>query len=209
MSNFYTQINITSIQQFTSYADENCYSDPNKACDHGEHCLDPDYETSEPEPRQYHHKNLANIFWRISYPDVSQAFKIAFIGHTVCSQSACKDQGRAPWGLASPRYGFLAVADHRSDVDELITLIHEFGHLIGALDHYGINGWTTEYFNDEQIANAEFHRNCLFGEEHESMRELTDLVICPGCQELIHDKIYSICQGDQEGSGDDDYIELT
>ena len=125
---------------------------------------------------------------------------------TVCSAAACNGDGSIPWGLSSPLYGLAAVADHRSVEDELITLIHEFGHLVGAPDHYGGSGDSTQSMNDSNVANAEFYTNCLYGESQEDIRELSQVFFCPGCRELMHNDIVTIQQGEQGGDDNDDRV---
>ncbi len=114
--------------------------------------------------------------------------------------------GSIPWGLSSPLYGLAAVADHRSVEDELITLIHEFGHLVGAPDHYGGSGDSTQSMNDSNVANAEFYTNCLYGESQEDIRELSQVFFCPGCREFMHNDIVTIQQGEQGGDDNDDRV---
>ena len=91
----------------------------------------------------------------------------------------------------------------------MITLIHEFGHIVGALDHYGGGSCDSTETIEDKYPGKDFDEYCLFGENQENIRSMADLTICSGCRELMHDKIFIIRQGNQEGSEDDDHIQLT
>ena len=73
-------------------------------------------------------------------------------------------------------------------VDELKTVVHEFGHMFGAPDHYGeLNASNTENLQTKK-PDYRFNQFCIYGEKK---KDATDtLTICEGCQRSIRQNIY-------------------
>lgn len=201
LTNFYVRINHSEPEKFLSYADAECSSTPDDICEecknarcfYSQVLIDGTLQLSE-----YHHKSITNIAMRIPFPDTSQTFKIAFIGHTVCDYSngvGCTYEAngtQTTFGITYKELGLALVVDHRSEDSELLTLIHEFGHLFGALDHYGgtYSPSTDEML--EQDPSKPFARNCLYGEYGINWCCLNDVVICEACANMIYEGTHNI-----------------
>ena len=71
-----------------------------------------------------------------------------------------------------------------TDARELASAVHEFGHLIGAKDHYGNGKPSTENVNDA-IGENLFNRYCIYGEEHGNQNVLNNIQICEGCRMVL------------------------
>ena len=67
-----------------------------------------------------------------------------------------------------------------------MALVHEFGHLLGAKDHYGVKDKTTEAVNDyleESLGTNQacFSSNCIYGENKDSIAP----TLCDGCRRVV------------------------
>lgn len=84
----------------------------------------------------------------------------------------------------------VCVSDRKGSFDhETFTLIHEFGHFFGAIDHYGSTyecPKTTQDMIDEY--NLEFSEVCIYGGNKE---ELDEIKVCEGCRQLINNQFVS------------------
>ena len=69
-------------------------------------------------------------------------------------------------------------------VGETKTLIHEFGHLYSAPDHYGQSQISTGEINSETDGDH-FNSFCIYGEEKENPEVLENFTICDGCKARI------------------------
>ena len=74
--------------------------------------------------------------------------------------------------------------DHISLASSKVTTVHEFGHLIGAKDHYGNGKPSTEAVNGAMGENL-FNRYCIYGEEHGNQNVLNNIQICEGCRMVL------------------------
>lgn len=87
----------------------------------------------------------------------------------------------------------VCVSDRKGSFDhETFTLIHEFGHLYGAEDHYGdryAGSKTTAELEEEYNYNLDFDNDCIYGADKESLIDPEDMKVCDGCRELIESGI--------------------
>ena len=171
--------------KFTSYADS-CSTSPTAVCSHS---TDSDcansvfYLDGRIALQSYHHNNITNILGRISLPDMSKTFKMAYIGHSTCAVVSGEHALNPYAGLSYSELGICSVMKFTSVESETKTMVHEFGHIYGAPDHYGYGTPTT----DEMIATTgyAFNRNCIYGEYKDTESVVTNLTICNGCIEYV------------------------
>ncbi len=183
LTNFGIWITCSSPKVFSSYADIYCSASPTQPCTHASNADCTDYGT-------YHHKNIYNIFSNIAVPDTSSTLKVAFVGHDTC----CEDKNNLTShpsnpinGLANETLGLAMITNFSSSDSEAKTLIHEFGHLYGVIDHYGSTDGSilsTEQMNISQNT-TKFSKTCIYGENREQDSVLDDFAICEGCSEII------------------------
>jgi hypothetical protein len=181
-------ISYSTPYNFTSYADANCYADPDTPCDHGT-CTNSDVnEAYEVILESNHHKNLYNILLRLSSPAAGYDRKIAFIGHNCCVSTINghvinnTETAGGIWGMAY-KYGKIAVvADHISETHELTVFIHETGHLYGIPDHYDYGCPSTDQMNE---GGGRYSENCIYGENKDNSEIQETLTICDGCKDSV------------------------
>ena len=79
------------------------------------------------------------------------------------------------------------VMDFRSEAGERSTVVHEFGHLFDAPDHYGsasLNIPSTAQKNSETGGDS-FNVQCIYGENKDTSYVQENLIICDGCKAVI------------------------
>ena len=196
-------VNFLPPTQFTSLADR-CGTGIETLCTHGTCKNFSPSETIPEDSLEYHHKNSHNMLYSIPTPEQGdgnpQFYRLAFTGHKLC-QSTSNGCEPSSLGLASRYYGKALVMHNpglgaTSNPDKLFsislfpstrTTAHEFGHLIGALDHYSeeYNAPSTEEMNKQTFAQTgkkPYSEYCLYGEKR---NDLEELMICDGCKEKI------------------------
>ena len=178
-------VNCTSISSFYSYADEYCSTDYATKCDHVDAGL---CEDSTPLYggniilHEYHHTNIYNNILRIPFPDTSLEVKVAYLGHQFCIANT---HLHFPYfGLAYPDIGLAAITNFSNVASETKTLIHEFGHFYGVIDHYGGTELSTEDIINE-TGNLGYSAYCIYGENKETDDVLENYTICEGCKSII------------------------
>ena len=198
LNEFGLRINRGSILPITSFADK-CPEDGNTPvvpcqCGGDMGCgeknesefLDPDDTGYLSDQR--HHKNVCNILAAISAPVGTNVFKVVYTGHTTCKKYVNGHVYQGVHGFALPESRKLLICDQENTyVHETITLIHEFGHMYGAEDHYGseVGGIpTTEEMNNKKPGSV-FSPDCIYGEYKDSYTSLDKIKICTGCREKI------------------------
>ena len=67
---------------------------------------------------------------------------------------------------------------------EIKTFVHEFGHLYGAPDHYGISAPSTTEMNTEN-GTQDFDEYCIYGEKKDFSSVVSNLTLCDGCRKYI------------------------
>lgn len=115
---------------------------------------------------------------------------MAFIGHNICVYDAgCSrkyglDQNPI-LGITFANIGLSMITHDKASITESVTVVHEFGHFIGALDHYGSGCKTTAQMN-AVYPGYNFNTNCMYGEDFfNDPDNMSELTICAGCQKLI------------------------
>ena len=61
-------------------------------------------------------------------------------------------------------------------------MVHEFGHLFGAPDHYNEGDAPPS-----DALGTNYSPNCIYGEQRKSDPTTNNLTICPGCSAAIAD----------------------
>ena len=207
LTEFGVEVICSEPSQFESFADQCPNENPDVGCDCG------DCENSKPAQdgsgffiENYHHKNAHNVILREVQTPLTNR-RMLFIGHNMCKRGDLSCEPIGGYGIAWAAYKICGIYSHEPDVtkpartmdDELLTVLHEFGHLIGALDHYDYGGApSTEDMNKEYSVNT-FSDMCMYGtaildhnsDEYEQL--INAPVICDGCRMLIEDYLDSNC----------------
>ncbi len=187
---FGVNIEFTSPAQFTSYADE-CpanYYDYCSCAGDDDDCQGSIINEAFTWQGVYHHKNITNIIARIPRPGPG-SYKLAFIGHEICD----RDEGQHLYG---PYYGLaisaarIATVMHFDSDNQMnvVTTMHELGHLFGADDHYGNGETTTDEMNDQHDTDI-YNSMCIYGEQQYDYEVPNQLIICEGCRQTIAENI--------------------
>lgn len=175
-------------QEFYSYADW-CDSGYNESCYCGI-CTNTDLtgitHLEDAFLRRYHHKNIHNILSRLDLPPASTNGTLAYIGHPLCERDS--NGNCVPLlfttGLTHKdfRIGVINNYDNRIS-SEYVTLIHEFGHLLGILDHYGngSNGVLTLQGIKDLTGDQSYNNECLYGNYYVA-ESISGVPICQGCK---------------------------
>ena len=194
LSNFGLYIESTTPQAFKSYADE-CKCSYDRFCWEGNCCNSSVSSDDILTLKNYHHQNITNILYRIAAPTAANTFKIAYIGHEICNAdsgicSRYNSNSNPVNGLTSLPLRLMTITNTESLESERRTTIHEFGHLFGALDHYGKECPSTEEMKD-MMRDARFNRQCIYGEDRHNDTVTQNNIICDGCKALIEAGILS------------------
>jgi hypothetical protein len=88
-------------------------------------------------------------------------------------------------GLAVPAAGICAIFNFDSEDDEFVTLVHEFGHLFGVLDHYD-DYYGTAYYEG---IDPSYDSACIYGEGRIDPGVRDSITICNGCLNRILDNL--------------------
>ena len=175
--------------KFDSYADTSCSASWDQKCSHGT-CAN----SWEDDIQAYHHKNIHNIMWRIPFPNITQTFRVAYIGHSTCMKGYHSGEV-ACLGLTYPYYGLLSVTNFSSVANEAKTLIHEFGHLYNAPDHSGLGDTPTTAEIIQLTGNTGFNQSCIYGEDKDVESVINNLTICDGCRSFIESNVNNFNHG--------------
>lgn len=201
LEQFGIELNYSEPLWYYSYADLLCndvgFDEP---CPHSSLCNNPTEQNGILVPSDYHHKRLANILAHTYRPETAESMIISFIGHKICDSAgdlhySNGDNGNYLHGIAYDPLGILAVSSHVSVAREQITLIHEFGHLIAALDHYGFGYPSTSEMNSGYEGEP-FSDNCIYGVGKDNITSVEDIVICEGCKMLVRERIAELATTD-------------
>ena len=186
-------VNWSIPMQYSSYADIACSTNPDAHCSHAtnENCYESKiYANGTVMLENYHHKNICNIIARMTFPNLNSAVKLTYIGHSFCNVYR-NDDGEFIaheyddlYGLTYSQLGVCTVMNFDGVDSETKTMIHEFGHLYGAPDHYGGSTLSTAQIKDETGDNR-FSEYCIYGEERNEAIVLDNLLICDGCKARI------------------------
>ena len=189
LETFGIAVNYSSPAIFSSYADANCTTSPTAQCSHGTCENSYAYLSGGIELKTYHHTNILNIFYRISSPNLSTGVKMAYIGHNTCSNSDSGHKTNPYLGLAYSPLGIMTITNFISIASEAETMVHEFGHMYDAPDHYGGEGCPSTTDMREETGDSRFSQFCIYGERKEAASVINDLTICEGCAAVIESNI--------------------
>ena len=187
LSEFGIWININGINSFNSYPDSNCSAHYSILCIHGR-CENSEFEETGGvvSLKSYHHSNITNILARINPPNSSHTAKLAFTGHRTCVAEGGGCIPDAVFGITAIARKVILMSDNRSAQAEILTAVPEFGHLLGAPDHYGgVCGISTDYINS--LTGYGFSRTCIYGEDKDTQTVINNLTICDGCRRVIEE----------------------
>ena len=186
LSEFGIWINLNGINLFNSYPDSNCSAHYSMPCLHG-YCENSEFTlTGEVVLKSYHHSNITNILARINPPNSSHTAKLAFTGHRTCVAVGGKCKPDDVFGITAMARKVILMSDNRSAQAEILTAVHEFGHLLGAPDHYRAGVMSTEGINSEHPGYG-FSRTCIYGEDKDTQSVINNLTICDGCRRMIEE----------------------
>lgn len=185
-------VNYSTPSRFLSQADL-CPSDYDTGCSCTDTCYDSYYSNGMVHYQPYHHKNIYNVALAIDFPDKTQTLRMGYTGHDLCESDNGNCNPYSPVGVAYQVLGIALVMDCVDTSEYLVTSgntsIHEFGHLIGAKDHYGgENAPTTEEMNDQTNSGNLYHSYCIYGERRIELNSIEsellpwrDDLFCAGC----------------------------
>ena len=186
-------VNWSIPMQYSSYADIACSTNPDAHCSHAtnENCYASKiYTDGSVILENLHHKNIDNIIARMTFPNMESAVRLTYIGHLICNVYRDKSgnfKSHAEHnenGVSYFQLGVCTVMNFGGVDTETKTMIHEFGHLYGALDHYGGSTPSTQQMKDETGDNR-FSEYCIYGEKRNDTIVLDNLLICDGCKARI------------------------
>lgn len=143
-----------------------------------------------------HHKNAYRILH--SLPTYSNKKVLSFIGHNVChpdnlnNHAVNGDGNDYLYGLAKFNLQAAIVMDHSEGnaappTHSISVAIHEFGHLFGAQDHYGVG--ETESLNQTVTDGNFYNNNCVYGYNKDEPSVYPYNLICNGCRKDITDTL--------------------
>lgn len=167
---------------------------------------------------ELHHKNIYNVIasYFSNYTSPPSTLKIIYLGHVFCERlgdphTGTHDTSHNTTGLAYQDYSIAFIFNRTGGVEgvsefnhETKTLVHEFGHLLGAPDHYYPNSqidinagrFSTEVINNTadnpkyaKPNDVVFSSNCIYGENRNISGIANNLTICDGCKWIIENKI--------------------
>ncbi len=125
-------------------------------------------------------------------PRPTSGKRIAFIGHDMCFESDSNHYFNSNGlltilGLAEQNGALSCIATSTTptitDADELKVVVHEFGHLFNAPDHYleGQTAALNSYVTDGNF----FHDDCIYGVNKSVPYIVSTLTMCAGCKARI------------------------
>ena len=175
---------------FESLADE-CPAGRDNLCSCGT-CIETDEDNPEETLSNMHHKNVYNVLYNL---DVNPAdtYTMVFIGHPLCKKASgntCSET--EAYGVTVYSLNTSAIFTYEDTAFEHMTVFHEFGHLVGAPDHYGQNGMSTSWFQLKYY-EAGFDIDCIYSERCvndslENHRYIVETrIMCDGCKRFIND----------------------
>ena len=77
---------------------------------------------------------------------------------------------------------------NNTEVDELKTATHEFGHMLNAIDHYeGV--YPDVAALNREFVGAGFSDKCIYGIDRGTADVKQNLIICDGCAKVLAGEI--------------------
>ena len=179
-------INYLPPTAFVSYADANCTANPDQLCTHtnNQGCQNSNIDPSGVASlHDLHHTNIFNILYRVPFPNPNESFKMVCIGRKTCI-SGSNTHSTPFFGVTYPTFGLIGIVNTESELSQQKTIVHEFGHLYNAPDHYGGTEYSTEQINAIYGVSS-FNRHCIYGEDKDLTSVQASLAICDGCRTII------------------------
>ena len=187
LTEFGIWIEHNSCGSFNSYADTYCSTAYDFSCNHAgtDSCVNSSlFSDGSTDLKPYHHNNILNIMLRIPFPTNDHTVKMALIGHETCAIVGGVHRENPYYGLTFPSIGLMTITNFSSKSGEIKTIIHEFGHLYSAPDHYGgIAESTLDII--ARTGDSRFNKSCIYGEDKEEEYVLANFTICEGCKAII------------------------
>lgn len=145
-----------------------------------------DYCSNENEDL-LHHKNVYNILDCVSVPE-SKHVNMLYTGHETCAITELGHRFNEVYGLAYPASRRLLFSNKQPQSITRLVTVHEFGHVMGAPDHYGDGCPTTDEINIDYSTTL-FSDNCIYGYNREDSSIKSNMTTCAGCKVEINKKI--------------------
>ena len=189
---FGIDINCFSPTLYTSYADQ-CSTSYSTPCSHASNgaCNNSIvYQSGLSSLQPYHHKNTYNILYRVPLPDITQNLKIFYMGHDNCRIDGMEHITNPSNGMAYSTAGLAMIMNFSTKAQEIKTLVHEFGHLYGAIDHYGYSGAVSTNDMNSGLDVKIYSEDCIYGENKDDVNICNSLMICDGCRITITENKY-------------------
>ncbi|MBQ7355732.1 MAG: RICIN domain-containing protein [Clostridia bacterium] len=187
IENFGIFVNYDTPAIFSSYADSNCTASHTSTCNHvgNSSCANSGWDSSNMLVYQsYHHNNIYNNLLRISFPNMSSTTRMVFFGRECCASIDGAHYSHPYYGLTYYNLGLISITNFISLESELKTIVHEFGHLYFAPDHYGGSTQTTAEIKISS-GDSRYSENCIYGENKDEPDIIENLTICEGCKAQI------------------------
>lgn len=190
LENFNVYILLDGIELHESFAFSCPCDNLNSLCScYGENCTNayfPDVDI--PQTPASHHSNiscnLSMLAGEATGETTHTVYRILFLGGITCSTEGNAHIEQQIKGKAH-NYTKTAVINNLDGADwETKTLIHELGHLLGAIDHYGRFGALTTNQANDNFPDYTFSQTCMYGEERGNA---DSRILCEGCTGMILD----------------------
>ncbi len=191
LEEFGIDIILNDCSLFFSYADNDDPYYYNNPCDHDTICENSfAYSNGTVVYKTFHHTNVYNILFRLPDPTFHNYGIMAFIGHITCrmrdTTSPSQHDNISPFaGLTYIEKRKHIIMWQLSIDDEIEAVVHEFGHLYGAIDHYGLDVSPTTLEVINTTGDNRFNPYCIYGEYKEDETVKSNLLICDGCRARI------------------------
>ena len=138
--------------------------------------------------RMFMYSNLLALKEMETSTPWADAYRIAFIGKNVChkKENSCITDTDG-FAVAEERVALVS-STQNSTFKETLTLIHEFGHFFGAIDHYleQDDNLSDSMYSEESAKKAfndlGFASMCIFGSDK---KYLDSISVCVGCDNLL------------------------
>lgn len=133
----------------------------------------------------YHHTNFMNIITRVDRS--FSGIKLVFLGQKMCERNGWDECFPIDYvGRVFELYWLAAIMNFESQESEIATMVHEFGHLYGVIDHYGgmHSPYSTETISEDYPSDS-YSSQCIYGEGKGDPTVTRDIIICNGCKNRI------------------------
>ena len=188
---FQINVNIVTPASYSSYADIKGPNDPDEDCINSDLVENENDDEDNPDDdyvvvaQEHHYTNIYNNLYRITPASNRSTVKMLYIGHDICFNDPRfwhihnSSGTNAILGLSCVYRRVMTITDIRSSEQEIITAIHELGHMFMAPDH-----------DNRQADPSQGEDNyCIYGLYKEQIQRVQDIVICDGCRNKILENI--------------------